>query len=188
MNSGGYLKELLRPLGVYRLEGSFLGAELESLGAGLDGAQECLEEIQREMCLATAQDRGLEMWARLFVRRPAADTVQRMRDALAALGRIGGDSFTLAAINDTIRGCGLNAVVTETDTPGTVEVRFPEVAGIPEGFERMQPIIEDILPAHLLIEYVYWYQTWAQLEARGLTWAALEAEQVTWRELETMVE
>ena len=158
MSGGDYLRELLRPLGVYRLDGSFLGAELDSLGTGLDGVQAYLEEIQRE------------------------------RQALAALGRIGGDSFTLAAINSTICGCGLNAVVTETGSPGTVEVRFPEVAGIPEGFDQMQPIIEDILPAHLLIRYVYWYQTWAQLEARGLTWAALEADQVTWKQLETMVE
>ena len=188
MSGGDYLRELLRPLGVYRLDGSFLGAELDSLGTGLDGVQAYLEEIQREMCLITAQDRGLEMAAGLFVRRPAASTVQRMRQALAALGRIGGDSFTLAAINSTICGCGLNAVVTETDSPGTVEVRFPEVAGIPEDFDQMQPIIEDILPAHLLIRYVYSYQTWAQLEARGLTWAALEADQVTWKQLETMVE
>jgi len=185
--NGENLKELLRPLGVYQLEDSFLGAELESLGGALDQNQEELERIQREMCLATAQDEGLENVAQLFVRRPVASNPQRMAAALAALLRIGGDSFTLSAINDTITGCGLNADVTETDSPNTVEVRFPEVAGIPEGFEEMRQIIEDILPAHLLVKYVFWYQTWALLESRGLTWRKIEESRTTWRQLETMV-
>lgn len=74
-------------------------------------------------------------------------------DALAALLRIGGDSFTLAAINDNLKGCGLNAVASETGTPGEVEVCFPEVPGIPDGFAEMKAIIEDILPCHLEIRY-----------------------------------
>lgn len=188
MSGADQLKELLRPLGVYKLEGSFLGAELETLGAALDQLRAELEKVQREMCLATAQDEGLERSAQLFVRRPVASTPARLAAALAALTRIGGDSFTLSAINDTIAGCGLNAAVTETDTPNTVEVRFPEVAGIPEGFGEMKKIIEDILPAHLLIQYVFWYQTWALLESRELTWAVIEEQELTWKQLETMVE
>ena len=115
------------------------------------------------------------------------DDLEMRRAALAALLRIGGDSFTLSAINDNLKGCGLNAVASETGEPGRVEVRFPDVPGIPDGFEEMREIIESILPAHVGIEYVYWYITWALLEKKFPTWGDIEAIGPTWEELEKMV-
>lgn len=187
MNNGAHLRDLLRPLGVYRLEGGVGAGELAGIGEALDRCQEELERVEREMLLTTAQDRGLEAVESLLARRPVAASLERRRAALAALLRIGGDSFTLAAINDELAGCGLHAVVSEGDGPGMVEVRFPEVPGIPEGFAEMRAIIEDILPCHLGIEYVYWYATWAILEERFATWGALEAGGYTWGRVEKLV-
>ena len=187
MSCGAYLKELLRPLGVYRLEGTINGGELEAQGQALDGVAEALDAIQREMLLTTAEDAGLEAIERLLSRRPVAGTAEGRRAALAALLRIGGGSFTLAAINDNLAGCGHNAVASETGTPGTVEVRFPDVPGIPDGFEALRAIIEDILPCHLAVEYVYWYVTWEELEERFATWGDLEQLNLTWDEVEKLV-
>ena len=187
MNNGAHLRDLLRPLGVYRLEGGVGAGELAGIGEALDRCQEELERVEREMLLTTAQDRGLEAIESLLARRPVAASLERRRAALAALLRIGGDSFTLAAINDELAGCGLHAVVSEVDGPGMVEVRFPEVPGIPEGFAEMRAIIEDILPCHLGIEYVYWYATWAILEERFATWGGLEAGGYTWGQVEKLV-
>ncbi|WP_186566502.1 DUF2313 domain-containing protein [Lawsonibacter celer] len=187
MNYAQAMRELLEPLRVYHLEGTLNGGELDSLGAALDACGAVLEEIQREMLLSTAQGKGLEAMEKLLARRPVTHDLQRRRDALAALLRIGGDSFTLAAINDNLKGCGLNAVASETGTPGEVEVCFPEVPGIPDGFAEMKAIIEDILPCHLEIRYVYWYITWAMLEARFATWSDIEALGLTWGELEKLV-
>ena len=187
MNYAQAMRELLEPLRVYHLEGTLNGGELDSLGAALDACGAVLEEIQREMLLSTAQGKGLEAMEKLLARRPVTHDLQRRRDALAALLRIGGDSFTLAAINDNLKGCGLNAVASETGTPGEVEVCFSEVPGIPDGFAEMKAIIEDILPCHLEIRYVYWYITWAMLEARFATWSDIEALGLTWGELEKLV-
>ena len=187
MNYAQAMRELLEPLRVYHLEGTLNGGELDSLGAALDACGAVLEEIQREMLLSTAQGKGLEAMEKLLARRPVTHDLQRRRDALAALLRIGGDSFTLAAINDNLKGCGLNAVASETGTPGEVEVCFPEVPGIPDGIAEMKAIIEDILPCHLEIRYVYWYITWAMLEARFATWSDIEALGLTWGELEKLV-
>lgn len=184
MSGAQYLRQLLAPLGVYDLEGPFQNGELEAL----DQAEAALDELHRESCLATAQDWGLERTASLFRRRPIAATPKAMREALAALLRIGGDSFTLDAINDTISGCGVNARVRETGKAGTVEVSFPKVPGIPPGFDEIQKIVEDILPAHLLVQYHFWYLTWAQLESKFSCWQEIEDKALTWTGLETYVE
>ena len=187
MSSAEYLRSLLRPLAVYNLDEGIGCAELDAYGGALDGCGAALDLTEREMLLTTAQDWGLEAIESLLARRPVTDSPERRRAALAALLRIGGDSFTLEAINDNIAGCGLNAVVSEGDAPGTVLVRFPEVPGIPEGFEEMRAIIEDILPCHLGITYVYWFVTWALLEARFVTWGAIEAGNYSWEALEKLV-
>lgn len=176
-----YLVELLRPLGAYDLkEGTVNRGELAAYGARLDGVGGELEDTEREMNLATAADFGLERIEALLPYRPVCYTVNQRRRALAALLRISGDSFTPEAINDTLAGCGLNAVAEETDKPGYVEVYFPEVAGIPEGFDRMKEIIEEILPSHLGIEYKFWYNTWAMVGDRHPTWGDAAAAALSW--------
>jgi len=187
MGYGAYLKDLLRPLGLYQLEGSINGAELEAVGAELDEAAEGLDGTQREMLVRTAEDFGLERIEALLRRLPVAADLAHRRAALAALLRVGDDSFTLAAINDNLAGCGVNAVVSETGERGVVEVRFPEVPGIPDGFDRLSAIIEDIIPCHLLIRYVYWYITWAMMEERFETWGDIEATGLSWGALEKLV-
>lgn len=184
---GEYLRQLLRPLRVYELEGTANGGELDAQGAALDSVSDTLDEIQQEMLISTAQGRGLEGIEALLARKPVTDDLEMRRAALAALLRIGGDSFTLSAINDNLKGCGVNAVASETGTPGKVEVHFPDVPGVPDGFEEMRAIIESILPAHVEIEYVYWYITWAMLEEKFATWGDIEALHPTWAELEKMV-
>ena len=185
---GDYLRQMLAPLRVYRLEGTANGGELDAQGAALDAVQARLEDTQREMLVSTAEGRGLEAVEALLARRPVAGSLKRRREALAALLRIGGDSFTLAAINDNLKGCGLNAVASETGEPGVVEVRFPDVPGIPDGFDELKKILEDILPSHLDIQYVFWYITWALMEERFDTWGDIEAISPTWEELEKMVQ
>ena len=187
MSHAENLRDLLAPLGVYRWEGSFQWGELQSAGAALDGVSAELEDIQTEMNLATAGEEGLSALCALLAHPPAAEDPDRLRQALAALLRIGGDSFTLAAMNDTLSGCGIPAVVEETDTPLTVAVSFPGTGGVPDFFEGVQSVIEDILPCHLGIESRFHYMVWRELEAQFPTWRALEAEGFTWQELERQV-
>ena len=187
MSYARYLRDLLRPLGVYDLEAPFNGGELDAQGAALDGVSAWLEEIQREAGLTTAESWGLENIARLLARRPVAVRPRQLADALAALLRIGGDSFTLAAINDTITGCGIPAVVKERGK-GLVSVSFPGVAGEPASFPELKRIIEDILPTHLGIEYDFWYLTWAELEAHFPSWSSIGDRGFSWTQLETCVE
>ena len=54
------LKDLLRPLGVYRLEEGYGAGELAAAGSALDGCGTALDQVEREMLLTTAQGSGLE--------------------------------------------------------------------------------------------------------------------------------
>lgn len=186
MSYAQYLRNLLRPLGIYDLEAPFNGGELDVQGEALDGVFQRLEEVQREAFLETAEDWGLEKIASLLARRPVASQPRQLASALAALLRISGDSFTLAAVNDTITGCGVPAVVKELGI-GQVSVSFPGVAGVPEGFQELKKIIEDILPTHLGIKYDFWFLTWQELEDNFPSWQAVEDRDFTWAELETCV-
>lgn len=176
-----YLTALLRPLGVYDLRvGAVNRGELGAYGKELDRMEQELEDTAREMSLATARSFGLERVEELLPYRPVCNTPGQRRAALAALLRIGGDSFTPAAINDTLRGCGLNARAEEGDQPGYVKVYFPDVAGIPEGFQELRTIIEEILPSHVDVTYVFWYNTWAMVAQRHPTWGHAQATGLSW--------
>ena len=178
------LKELLRPLGIYDVSEGAGAAELDAIGAQLTDVWTFLEQAERESTPMTAEDGGLAAWEHLLPFTPAWLTTADRRRAIAALLRIGGGSFTPAAVNDTVAGCGIRAVVEETGTPMTVQVSFPYNRGEPDDFDALRWRIEQILPCHLAVNYVFIYVTWEELEAIFPTWAAAEAAVSNWREIE----
>lgn len=185
MGSADRMRQLLAPLKIYQWDGSYQWAELQSEGAALDACLADLEEICREMNLCTASSFGLDAISRLLARAPKAQTAAAMRDALAALLRIQDGSFTLSAINDNLSGCGLTAQAEELEAGKRIRITFPTILGIPEDFEEMCSIIEEILPCHLEAEYRFRFLTWAMLEARFPSWLSIEARGLTWYQLQT---
>ena len=183
-----YLCELLEPLRVYATQrGTVSGSELYAAGEALDEAADALEHAEREGVLPLAEGEGLSRRERLFSRCPASPTTALRREAIAALSRINDDCFTLDAINATISGCGIHALAEETERTGVIRVIFPNTAGVPEEFERIERIVLDIIPCHLLTEFYFRYLTWAECEERGTTWGSVEAEEHTWHSFELAV-
>ena len=183
----GYLKNLLSPIGVYSFDvGTVSEGAVHALGTALDEVQAALETVERESLTATAEGEGLFRREALFAKRPVAVTAESRRAAIAALLQIDGDSLTPEAINRTLRGCGIRAEALEIDT-GHLRVIFPEVGGIPEGFDELESIILDILPCHLEVEFYFLYLTWESCEKMGLTWESVEAAQHTWYSFELLV-
>ena len=187
MNTGPNLRDLLAPLGVYRWEGSFQWGELQSEGEALDQVAAELVRLQREMNLATAQGEGLADLQALLACYAGSQDPDSLRLALAALLRVGGGSFTLAAINDAVRGCGIPAKVEETDSPQRLTVSFPANNIAPDDFKEMKRIIEDILPCHVQVDYFFETFTWSLLEARFTSWQEIEEAGLTWTGMENRV-
>ena len=180
-----YMAQLLRPLGIYSLDEGYSALELKTVGSRLDMLEAEAQRDERETFLHTAQNEGLEKWEELFPYRALAQTAPERRDAVAALSRIDGKSFTVSALNDTVRGCGYKALVKEGDEHLTVVVSFPDVRGVPKFFPEAKQRIESILPCHLNVVYVFLYPTWGELDTAALTWARLDEMELTWQELET---
>lgn len=180
------LQNLLRPLGIYDVDGGVGAAELSAAGTALTGVWSALSDAEMDANPLTAADGGLADWESLLPFVPAWNTAADRRRAIAALLRIDGASFTPAAINDTIAGCGIRAVVAETETPMTVSVSFPWNRGEPDDLDALKARIEQILPCHLDVEYVFIRVVWRELEALIASWAALAAAELTWRALEKL--
>ena len=141
----------------------------------------------REMSLATAEGMGLDRMDSLLPYHPVSTTAEERRRAIAALLRIGGDSFTLSAVNDTLSGCGISARAIEGTSPGCVEVTFPDTPGEPADFERLRPIIEEILPCHLDISYRFRYNTWGELMELVDSWGEAIQTDMTWGQLASRI-
>ena len=112
-------------------------------------------------------------------------TTQERRDAIAALMRIGEDSLTPEAINDTLSGCGIRARAEEK--AGGLRVTFPGTIGVPPEFGQIRRIILDILPCHLETEFYFRYLTWAECEAMEYTWQQAETAAHTWESFQESV-
>jgi hypothetical protein len=188
MGYGEYLRNFLRPLAIYDLSpGSLSGSELDAMGVGLDGISNQMDYVERESALATAEGEGLRRREALFARTPVHYSTELRRQAIAALLRIGGDCFTLTDINNTISGCGIRAVAQEKEQFGYIRVIFPDVVGIPEGFEQIREIILDIIPCHLDVEFYFRYLTWEECEALQYTWEIVHQRAYTWHQFQMAV-
>lgn len=184
MGYGDHLKDLLRPLRLYELDSGAGGAELECVGAELDGVCAKLERALEEGIVASARDAGLGAYEEVLPFVPSYITASDRRRAVEALLRIDMQSFTREALNDTIAGCGIRALVEEADAAQTVRVSFPFNRGVQEGFEQLKSRIEKILPCHLGVEYFFERILWHELEAWFVSWGELEAPALTWDALE----
>lgn len=179
-----YLKNLLRPLGLYDLDSGPGAAELAALGTAMDALGAELEDLERESVVSTATGAGLDRYEAILPYHPAAGNTALRRAAVMALLRIDDAAFTLPAIRDTVRGCGIECQVEESATPQTVEISFPGLMGEPADFAGLKSRIEQILPCHLDVVYLLKYLTWQELEGYGLTWQGIETRALTWTGLE----
>lgn len=180
MGYANELVQLLRPLGVYSFrEGSFSLGEWQALGAELDELEAVEIEGQKQSIVMTATEEGLSKMEALFRTRPAASTIEARRAAIAAFLSIGSGDFTLEALQRILLACGVNCLLREVGI-NHVEVSFPRVMGVPQGFETIRIVAEDLLPCQLQIDFFFRYCTWGETEDYGFTWGTLN--EMTWDE------
>lgn len=153
MSYSDYLKNTLKPLGIYELDTGFGSAELNAEGAVMDEIDGVLSSTLRNMLPMTADAEGLSQWEKLFPRMPEAAGLAERRTALMAMIRMGECECSDQGLNHVLQACGIPANVSETNLNQTVKVRILE--NLDEaGLRRAKECIEAILPCHLNIVYV----------------------------------
>lgn len=178
-----YLKELLRPMGVYDLEDGAGAAEISAIGRCLDKADTLAEITERETCVKTAEGYGLEMYEKMLPFSASFSDSESRRRAVAALLSINDASFSVSAINGALAGCGIKAEARETDEMFFVTVHFPNYNAVPYNIDRIDEIISKILPCHVGYEYVYTYPTWDDMAGVG-SFGEIQSKGSTWDDLE----
>lgn len=63
-------------------------------------------------------------------------------------------------------------------------IRFTSIYGTPPNMVDFIAALTEILPAHLLLEFIYKYLTWNDYESYNRTWDEWDALNLTWDELE----
>lgn len=180
------MESLLEPLRLYNFEGSGIGAsELYAAACAIDDFEGALEKLADELSPLTAGEDGISMYEDLLDLHPPGDLEARRNAVTALLGTRG---TSLTDVRRLLTTCGIEVSVREATSPGKIEVSFPGVAGVPDEFDRIQAIIERMLPCHILVEYVYNYITWKIFERRFRTWSALESSGYSWQEIELIIE
>lgn len=147
MSYGDYLKGLLRPLGLYRLEGTINGFELEAYGSQMDRCARHLDETAREMDLTTAETWGLAQYGSLLPFPLPEVAAESLRQGLSLL--MGSGRCTLSALNQLLADWELEAQLRETEKPLTVEILYEN----PQRLEELKQVAEAVLPCHLEARY-----------------------------------
>lgn len=68
-------------------------------------------------------------------------------------------------------------------TPGVYDITFVNELGAPSNIDGIRKSIADILPAHLVVNYIMIYNTWEW--ANGYTWGGIELDENNWHEFRT---
>ena len=78
--------------------------------------------------------------------------------------------------------------IVEVPSEFRVQIVFTDITGVPSNMTTLQDVIREIMPAHLLIEYVYRYLRWNELDGYVWTWDTLDAKVYTWDAFSTAIQ
>ena len=173
MGYGEYLKDMLKPMGVYSLNSGYSAAELDAVGAAMDGAAECADNLKTEGIPQTARGSGLAAWENLFPILVFGETENERRSAVARLISVDDASCTQKALEGQLASCGIPGKITVTDEKFKVKLHFTSGRGEPD--EKMINAALSILPAHICTEFTRDCLTWDRAEELFPTWDEFDA-------------
>lgn len=127
---------------------------------------------------------GLARWERIFgITTDPTKTYAQRREIL--LGRLRGVGAVTAELIDNVASAYANGDVEVANRAAdyTIVITFVSTYGVPEQIDELKAAVRDITPAHMAIEYVFRFYTYAELKTSGLTYGDLKALGITYGEL-----
>ncbi|MEC0370056.1 YmfQ family protein [Paenibacillus chibensis] len=150
--------------------------ELARLNASID-------DVLAQFFIETATW-GLASWERIFgVTTDPSKSYEQRREIL--LGKLRGVGKVDAELIKNVASAYANGEVAVTNKAAeyTIVITFVSSMGVPAQIDALKAAVRDIAPAHMAIDYVFRFYTYAELKASGKTYAQVAETGKTYAEL-----
>lgn len=150
----------------------------QAQGDEYDSMEDRNDDLQRQLYVVTATW-GLRYWEQsLGITIVETDDYEIRRSRVLSATR-GAGNFSASLIKSVAESFANGEVAVTVDFPTlTVKIEFVGVNGIPSNIADLQIAIDNIIHAHLGVEYRFKYVYWDALEASIPTFNALDT--YTW--------
>jgi len=185
MGSLNNMMSLMRPLGIYKLNGgSLIESELTSYAAGLDRLESALQELQTECFAVLAEGYGLSEMENAFNIWPKAEETIARRNLIMGYMSLSPSDCTMAAIKNQLLLHGIDAEITENPTDESLTITCVGYSGPFVDSNKLLLRIVDVLPAHLKLYITLKLGTWSFWDSRNMYFRLLDYKNQSWNQIE----
>ena len=178
------IKKILRPLGVYRLDGDTLvEKELQAEACALQELEKEIDRFYRELFISTAEEEGLILREKLCGGEKVGRPLSNRRKMLLFRGAVTAAGNTRKKVEEALTACGLLCPVTELadrlyiNCHGMLDQTLTK-----EGAEKAA---QEFLPAHIPCYFDFRELSWQEIEEKGLTFAQMDLAGLTWEQIDS---
>lgn len=174
--------DLMKYLPRYWHEIKEMQALQNSLGIEVSELQCVVVSTLDQMFVSTATW-GLDLWEKEL----AIETNKSLSDEFRReiiMAKMRGTATTTKALIKSVAVAFSNGEVEviEENEKYVVKIKFVGTRGVPSNLEDFKKMLSQIIPAHLVIEYVFTYMTWKEFNSYDKTWKQWEDLRLNWKE------
>lgn len=160
-----------------RHHSTLIGATQQAIQPLADAEQQTRDDILAQLWPDTATW-GLAAWEIALGLETPAESYEVRRSRITA--KLRGFGSVTPALMQTVAESYTRGEITVVEVPRAykIVVTFVNQIGRPVGVESLMEALNELVPAHLAMEYIWRYRTWAEIS--GKTWGQLAG--ITWQE------
>ncbi|MCD9025740.1 YmfQ family protein [Cohnella silvisoli] len=177
-------KEMMTYLPGYYATSRIMSTNMDAQGTELDKLFQALDGTLEQYFVTTATW-GLDLWEReLGIPTDTAKPIDQRRSVI--LSKIRGIGTVTVSLIKSVSEAYDGGTVEITVHPEVYSftVKFIDTRGIPPNLDDLKEVIEQIKPAHLVVEYSFTYLSYGELESSGITFGGIESTGKKFGELE----
>lgn len=164
---------------------SFLNGLLGAINTSDEKIYDAIKDLALQFNVKTATW-GLAIYEKeLGILGVADKPIEERRQLILSRYRGAGNinaSMIRAIVDSYVPNCEVEISLENS----VVTIKFVDLKGIPANIADCEGSINEVIPCHLNLEFVYLYNTWGQIEALGKTWAYYENLNNTWEQVSTL--
>lgn len=170
---------------LFARKGQYLNNLLGAINTSDDKVYEAIQDLALQFNVSTATW-GLsifedELGILGVADKPLNERRQLILSKLRGAGTVNA-TMIRSIVDSYVPGCEVEIVFDNS----TITIKFIDKKGVPSNIADCENSINEIIPCHLGLEFVYLFNTWKQVEDMGNTWGHYETLGKTWMEVSTL--